>query len=165
MVEFSDFECPFCRQFAQGTRPILETKYVESGILQIVFRHLPLTKIHPNAQRAAEAAVCAAQQGRFREFYHLLFGGPDSLEAPNLVAAGAQVGLQQDPYRECLKQAAAVVEQDVRLAKELGVSRTPAFFVGVVRGGSVTVLKTISGARPLGEFTAAIDAAVATVER
>lgn len=161
MVEFSDFECPFSRQFVQNTRPLLEARYVKTGVLQIAFRHLPLTKIHPNAQRAAEAAVCAGEQGRFWDLSGLLFSKPDTLAEAELSVTVKEMGINQDAYRQCLKSAPSLVQLDVQLAKDLGVSRTPAFFIGVLEARRVRVLKAISGARPLGEFTAAIDATLA----
>lgn len=73
IVEFSDFQCPFCESFFTGTYPQLKKNYIDTGKVKLAFRHYPLTGIHPNAQRAHEAAECANEQGKFWEYHDLLF--------------------------------------------------------------------------------------------
>ena len=84
LMEFSDFQCPYCGRFAQETLPGLRAKYVDAGLVQFVFRHNPLP-VHPNAQAAAEAAICAARQGNFWGMHDQLFRDPAKLEESHVV--------------------------------------------------------------------------------
>src|SRR5437763_13673569 len=73
LYEMSDFQCPYCRAFALGTMPLLEREYITTGKVRLVYINLPLTSVHPNAQAAAQVALCAAQQDRFRPMHDPLF--------------------------------------------------------------------------------------------
>ena len=73
LVEFSDFQCPFCKQFFNETYKQLKEKYIDTGKVKLVFRHFPLTSIHPYAQKAGEAAECANRQKKFFEYHDVLF--------------------------------------------------------------------------------------------
>ena len=79
LVEFSDYQCPFCRRFFEQTLPALKSKYIDAGQLRYVFRDFPLDQIHPQARQAAESVHCAAEQGKYWEMHDLLF---QSLRAP-----------------------------------------------------------------------------------
>ena len=127
VVEFADFECPFC--FDEG--PVvarLETAY--QGDLRLVFKHFPLTSIHPDAQAAAIAAECAGQQGKFWEMHDLLL--TTALDGAILLADARQVtGLDVPTWQACLAtpDPANRVAADVALATQLGVDSTPTFVV------------------------------------
>jgi len=84
MIEFSDYQCPFCRRFFETTLPTLKAEYVETGKVRYVFRDFPLDQIHPHARKAAEAAHCAGDQGKYWEMHDLLFQNPQALRVESL---------------------------------------------------------------------------------
>jgi protein-disulfide isomerase len=157
VLEYSDFQCQFCRRFVVDTLPTLLREYVDSGQVRIVFRHLPL-EMHAAAEPAARASVCAAAQGRFWEAHDRFFGNPtfDQLFVSDVPTA---LGLDVARFGACTASAGrAQVEADVASAKALRVSGTPAFFIGEIDAkGSLQVRATLAGARPVGEFQAAIE--------
>jgi protein-disulfide isomerase len=128
VVEFSDFHCPFCKQ-AQPLLAELRTRYGDR--LRLVYKHLPLDRLHPTARRAAEAAECAGDQGKFWLYHDKLFASdPDG--APETLKTFAQdLGLDAVAFGRCLDERThrGRVQKDVEEAERLGVSYTPAFFV------------------------------------
>jgi protein-disulfide isomerase len=156
LVVFSDFECPFCRQFANDILPQLETQYVTTGTLSVGFRHLPLA-IHPHARQAAEFGVCAFRQGKFWPFHNAIFSGPP-LANVDLRTVAAQIGMTSVGLDDCLKAASKQVDTDMADAKALQITGTPVILVGRRQGdGLVRVTQVIRGAQPLKVFTDAID--------
>jgi protein-disulfide isomerase len=128
IVEFSDFECPYCAKVGPTLKQVLD-HYGDQ--VRLVFRHYPLTSVHKQAQEAAEAALCAAEQGKFWEMHDSLFADQKDLSVGRLKATAGTLGLDQDAFSQCLdsnRQAEAVVT-DVRAAMKAGVSGTPAFFI------------------------------------
>lgn len=146
IVEFSDFECPFCRSATETIEQLLE-HYGEE--VRLVFRHFPLP-IHENAQRAAEAAVCANEGGKFWEYHDLLFLNQDALAQEDLIGYAKEVGLEEAAFVSCLEsgKATTVVEKDVSDAESAGVSGTPSFFING---------RPLSGALPYDTLRDAID--------
>jgi protein-disulfide isomerase len=144
IVEFSDFECPFCRRAEATVRQLLE-RYPDQ--VRLVYRHFPL-EMHPDALPAAEAAACAADQGKFWEFHDKLLSGP--LDAASRERYASEVGLDMERYKACVakRQFKDAVAADQKAGEAAGVSGTPAFFVNGV---------PLSGARPLEEFVKVID--------
>ena len=162
MVAFSDFECPYCGKFSREVLPAIDERYIREGRLLFAFRHLPLPN-HANAKGAAMAATCADEQNRFLPFHDVLFANPNALDAGSLRSHGASVGLDPVAYDLCMEQVApGRVNSDTELARRLGVTGTPAFFVGTRRpDGRVDVKHSIVGARPLDEFLLAINQVLA----
>ncbi|MCI0569225.1 MAG: thioredoxin domain-containing protein [Myxococcaceae bacterium] len=146
IVEFLDFECPYCVK-AHGTLTQVMEKY--AGKVRLVFRNYPLS-FHPNAQAAAEAALCAHEQGRFWELQEVLFQNHRALESEKLKGYAESVGLDARKLEECLRSSrpARQVEADVAAGNEAGVSGTPAYFINGVM---------LSGAQPLGAFERIIE--------
>jgi protein-disulfide isomerase len=135
IVEFSDFQCPFCGKYAPTLHDVL-AKYPSQ--VRLVYRHLPLTSLHPNAERAAEASICAQDQGKFWEMYDALFAEQSSLGVDALKEKAKRLGLDSAKFDHCLDSGESkdVVQLDVRAADQLGISSTPASFVNgrFVRG-------------------------------
>jgi protein-disulfide isomerase len=158
LVEFSDFQCAYCARFASETLPVLDREYVAAGTVKLAFRHLPLS-IHPLAQRAAESAECAANQGYFWQMHDSLFARQDALDEASLEQRAADLRLNIEVYRECMRgQSAPKVKRDAVLAQALGVHGTPAFFFGTITADDhVKVVSTLAGARPVAEFKEKLD--------
>jgi protein-disulfide isomerase len=159
MIEYSDFECPFCSRFATDVMPTLKREYVETGKLMIVFRHLPL-EIHDQAEGAAVASVCAGKQEHFWQAHDALFTLPSALQVERLQSLGAALGLDIPTYHECLDAEAtrALVAADKGEAARLGITGTPTFLLGTLEQGvQVRVVEALTGAKPIAAFRAAIE--------
>jgi protein-disulfide isomerase len=157
IIEFSDFQCPYCRLFATGVLPDLRRLYIETGRVALAFRHFPLESIHPLAVRAAQLSVCAANEGHFWEMHDLLYQQA-RLEERTLELLPWRLGLRR-PSSACLaEQTLLSIQRDVTEAKRLGIESTPSFLVGAAIGdGRVRIRQRISGASPLATFVAAIE--------
>jgi len=131
VIVFSDFECPFCRQFATGTWPRLLTDYVRPGLVQVVFRNLPLESIHPRARELATAAVCADRQGAFEVVHDRLFlERPADSDWSSLANVSA---INRATFSQCMESTGnAVVNRDIEFAKGLSVSATPTLMFGTL---------------------------------
>lgn len=129
LVEYGDFECPFCSA-ATGTVRELQERF--GNDLRYVFRHLPLPDVHPHAELAAEAAEAAAAQGRFWEMHDLLFANQDQLEFEDLVGYASQLELDVERFTRALREGrhAVRVQDDAASAEASGARGTPTFFVG-----------------------------------
>jgi len=161
ILEFSDFECPFCGRFASDILPALRERFLSTGQLLFAFRHFPLS-IHKNAQVAAEAASCAHQQKRFGEFHDLLFLNRRQLGISNLNSYASAVGLDTSLFDSCVDSIGPrLVAADVALGRSLGVTGTPAFFIGTLEGQMMRVRETLRGSKPLDVFVATVERALA----
>jgi protein-disulfide isomerase len=147
LVEFSDFHCPFCKQVQPTLTQILE-RY--PGKVKLVYRDFPIDGLHPEARRAAEAARCARDQGKFWEYHDLLFAGPASAAPEELKRYAGQVGLDLTVFGPCLSAGVhrAAVQRDLDEGTRLGVTGTPGFFVNG---------RPLSGAQPLEAFARVIE--------
>ena len=159
MIAFSDFECPFCGRFAKDVFPSIKTNYLQTGKVKFVFKHLPLSDLHPRAERAAAVAACAAMQGKFWALHDELFTDPKKLEDADLASYRKKVGLDDAQVRSCLNgEAKGRIDQDTALAKALSIRGTPTFLLGRVQGdGRVKVVQVVAGALPAAEFSARLD--------
>jgi protein-disulfide isomerase len=139
IVEFSDFQCPFC---ARARDVIENVRRRHPDRVAVVFRHFPLDAIHPHARTAALASECAAEQGRFHAYYDALFARQDSIGTRPWEAFAADAGLRDLPaFRQCVssRRHAGAVERDARVAAELGLEVTPSLIVnGELRPGLPT---------------------------
>ena len=139
IVEFSDFQCPYC----QRADPVLKEiarRYPDD--VRVVYRHLPLDSIHPQARAGAEAAACAEEAGKFWEYHDVLFANNRALGSDDLQRYAEEVGLEAESFAECLttRRHAASVQADVVEAQSIGITGTPAFVVnGVVVSGFKSV--------------------------
>jgi Na+/H+ antiporter NhaA len=144
VLEYGDFECPYCGQAEPVVRELLR----EHGDVAYVWRHLPLNDVHPNAQRAAEAAEAAAEQGAFWEMHDLLLGRQDALAYRDLVGYAADLGLDVERFEEDLRTRAGAgrIAEDVDSADLSGVSGTPTFFINGLRHYGAYDIATLSAA-------------------
>lgn len=147
VVEFSDFECPFCKRTHPTVTQLLD-KY--AGNVKLVYRAFPLESIHPHARRAAEAARCANDQGKFWDYYDVLFKESPKLSSDDLKRYAAQIGLDATKFDACVAGAVpkAAVQKDLDEGKRLGITGTPAFFING---------RYLMGAQPLEAFARIID--------
>lgn len=155
VYEMSDFQCPYCRAFALTTLPLLETEYVATGKVRLVYINFPLSSVHANATAAAEAALCAARQNRFWPLHDLLFRHQDGWAklpepAPYLLALGDSAGLDRAQLGACVRThaTAADVRADVAGAQRAGAISTPTFYI---EGG------LLEGNAPVEVFRAVLD--------
>ena len=155
IVEFTDLQCPFCSRFATTTFDQLKTEYIDTGKVRFITRDLPLTNLHPQAQRAAAAARCAGDQKKFWDMRTLLVRNASILSPPFIDEAARQLKLDVNAFDACLKSGRydAVVQKDANEAASLGITGTPTFVVGRTTGTSIDGVKVV-GAQPFAVFDA-----------
>ena len=148
IVEFGDYECPYCKLFHDQTVPQIRQAY--EGQLRFVYRDFPLVAIHSHDQKAAEASECADDQGRFWEYHDLLWANQQALDVDSLKAYAAQLGLDTATFGDCLDSGknAQEVQKDYSDGVSYGVPGTPTFFINGVE---------LLGAQPFSSFQAIID--------
>lgn len=148
IVEFADFQCPYCVRHFEQTYPLIVAQYGDQ--VRFVFKNFPLNSIHPDADPAAQAAECAREQGMFWEYHDLLFGGTQGLGQAAYEAYAEQLGLDVAALNACLEEGryAEAVNQDLALGQQLGVSSTPTFFINGI---------ALVGAYPFDTFASIID--------
>jgi protein-disulfide isomerase len=165
IVEFSDYQCPFCRRHVATTLPALKDEYIDAGKVRYVFRDMPIAAIHRDARKAAEAARCAGDQGKYWEMHDRLFATPGQLSVPELKGHAKQMALKIDEFDQCLdagKHAGAVLA-DEGAARMVGATATPTFFIGKTRPDGTIEGARIVGAQPLSAFRKAIDELLASM--
>jgi protein-disulfide isomerase len=161
ILEFSDFECPYCGAFARDVFPTLRTQLIESGRVLFAFRNLPI-KGHARAEPAALAATCAMEQGRFESLHETLFGHQKDLDERSLEKYTAFLKVDRPAFAACLKSTGPTkVAADKKEAEALGVTGTPTFFIGTIGPDRKLAVRTaFKGSRPVAEFLAAVDSAL-----
>lgn len=152
IVEFSDFECPFCGRFYSETLPSIISEYVDKGKVRFVYRDFPLS-FHRNARAASLSAECAKEQGgdeSYFKFHNKIYENQASLSVENLKAWAGELGLNTDKFNTCLdtEKYAEEIDKDFMDGQSYGVTGTPAFFINGRR---------ISGAQPFAVFKQIID--------
>jgi len=150
IIEFSDYQCPFCGRFYAQTLPLLKSQYVDTGKVKMVFRDFPLTQIHPMAMPAAQATECVREEGgddAFWEMHDVLFENQESLSNANLIMWAKEIGYD---IEDCLNSGkyASEVQNDIKDAVAAGGQGTPYF---VING------KPLSGAQPFEAFQQIIE--------
>jgi protein-disulfide isomerase len=146
IVEFSDFQCPFCSRLIPSIQEV-EKKYGDK--VRLVFRQYPLP-MHPNAQKAAEASLCANDQGKFWQLHDAMFSNQNALGVDQLKAKAAELGLNADKFNKCLDsgEKVAIVQADQKDGQAAGVNGTPAIFING---------RFLNGAVPVDQITTVID--------
>ena len=160
LIEFGDYECPFCSRHHEGPGQMITERFVKTGLLQHAFLNFPLD-IHPRAAKAAEAAECAARQGKFWEMHESLFTDATKLGLTDLLQHARDIGLNETQFNACVdnQETASLVRRDLEEGRRLGVTGTPAFFLGLRRAdGTIDLMKRLDGALEFAEFEKAIRA-------
>jgi len=162
LVEFSDFQCPFCGRHVSETDPLLTKEYIDTGKLRVVFMDFPLESIHKFAFKAAETARCAGEQGKFWEMHDQLFASQKVLtDFSDWTAQAKKLGLKLPEFESCLStdKYASDIRKDLAQGQGAGISGTPGFFLSVTDPDSTKVksVRFLSGAQPYANFKAQID--------
>lgn len=162
VIEFSDFQCPFCRISYTDTIPQLKKEYIDTGKILFVYRDFPLSSIHPSALPAALAANCANEQGKFWEYHNKVFDEQNKLgqgtvqfSAADLKKWASDIGLDENKFNSCLdsQKYKSEVDKDFQDGVTAGVSGTPTFFIGNLKDGYTTIV----GAQPYSVIKQVID--------
>lgn len=157
IVEFSDFQCPFCRRFWKETLSQIKREYLATGKAKFIYRDFPLSQIHPGAMPAAQAAECAREQDKFWEMHDVIFEeqekrgqGTVDLAAEDVKKWAAMIGLNAASFNQCLDSGKykQEVEKDLADGASAGVTGTPATFING---------RLITGAQPFAAFKTVID--------
>lgn len=148
IVEFSDFQCPFCKRFHDETLQPLLAAY--PGKIRFIYRHLPLTSIHTEAFPSAEASMCADEQGAFWQYHDKIFENQDKLGFGLYLQIASDQGLDSAVFEDCLnsRKYKDAVQKDLDFALDLGANSTPTFFINGL---------AVVGAQPLETFKQVID--------
>ena len=159
VVEFADYQCPFCLRFTKTTFPLLKKKYIDTGKVRWVALNLPLP-FHKDARKAAQAAHCAGEQDKFWEMREVLFRNPQKLAGEHLPAHAAGVGLDVEAFNACLSsdRHLADIDQEAKDARAVRLTGTPSFIVGKTASDKISG-QVIIGAQSLNVFKAAIQKA------
>jgi protein-disulfide isomerase len=154
IVEFADFQCPYCQQVESTLKSVLAK---HEGQASLAFRDLPITSIHPLAEGAAEAARCAGEQGKFWEYHDLLYSSPNKLDRNGLIEHAHSLQLDEKQFGSCLtsEKYKAQIQADAQDGMRAGVSGTPGFFINGVY---------MSGALPEATFEKGIQDALAVAQ-
>lgn len=164
LIEFSDFECPYCGSHVRESYPQIDRDYIGTGKVRYVFRHFPLTPLHPRAMKAGEAAECARRQGKFWPLHDRLFANQKALDPASLVESARAVSLDMKAFETCLDgQATSTVMADLDLGTSVGVAATPTFLLGFTqKDGSVRVVERLVGAKPYQSIKSSFDRLLST---
>lgn len=165
LVEYSDYECPYCGQYATQTYPQVVRDYVETNKVRYVFKNYPIAQLHPNAFRAHEAAACAGDQGRYWEMHDLIFADQRNLSLEGFMERGRTLNLDLAKLRNCIEGPAHddLIREDIDEAVRGGVRGTPVFVLAFTdpKGQVATPVRVLVGAQPYQAFKEAIDAMLA----
>lgn len=168
LIEFSDYQCPFCARHFRETLPQIEKDYIQTGKIKYVFRDFPIESIHRDAVKAAEAARCAGDQGKYWEMHDRLFSNQNAPGLEQLSRHAEAIGLSVAKFEECLDtlKYAGEVRESVAEGLRVGVSGTPTFFLGLTGPeGKVKALSMIRGAQRYPVFKERIDVLLSSPER
>lgn len=149
IIEFSDFECPFCERFYTQTLPLIDSDYIQTGKVKFVYRDFPLS-FHRNATKAAEAADCANEQGKFWEYHDKIYENQNDIGIASLKQYAVDLGLDAQAFNTCLDSGKMTqeVQKDAQDGRAYGVQGTPTFFINGIR---------LVGAQPYENFQQVID--------
>jgi protein-disulfide isomerase len=157
IVEYTDFQCPFCQQFHNQAFAQIKANYIDTGKVRFISRDFPLD-FHENARRAATAGRCAAEQGKYWEMRHVMIVNADQLKTENLASYATQVKMDVPKFRACLDNPdkfKAQIDKEIAEGGVAGVTGTPTFVIGHVEGDKIDGVRLV-GAQPYAQFDAKI---------
>lgn len=161
IIEFSDYECPFCGRYSRDTLPLLIREYVDTGKVRYVFRNMPIEQLHRNAFGAAAAVECGGEQGKAWQLHDLLFNNQKGLDAGSIRTYARAAGVDVSRFDQCLTsdRMAQRIRRDQAEGKIAGAGSTPSFFIGMSTPGTTKVrtVRFIKGAKPYQTFKNTID--------
>lgn len=153
MVEFTDYQCPFCQRFHTTVFNELKKNYIDTGKVRFYSRDLPLDTMHPNAIRAAMAARCAAEQGQFWKLRDIMGANPDKLDMTSIMADAASLKMDTTAFKSCVEsdKYKSAIQNDVLEAMKIGADGTPTFVIGKSTANGVDG-EVLVGAQPYVAF-------------
>lgn len=169
LIEFSDYHCPFCRRHATTVMPQLIENYVDTGKLRFVMREYPIANLHPRAEAAAVAVLCAGDQGQYWGMHDALFANQKAHTDEDFKSMAESLGLDAAAFDTCVasNKFDSQIEADLAEGQKLGISGTPSFVVGLTdpeNPDKVHLTRFIRGAQPYATFAANIDELLKSVE-
>ena len=166
IVEFSDFECSYCRRFHKQVMPELKRNYIDTGLVRFVHKDLPLP-FHPHALPAAAAARCAGEQNRYWELYSSLFDQQNCLGCKGVLAIAAEAELNTSKLQACMKREStlALINANRSEAALHNISATPTFVIGPTQSDGSLEGEVIEGALPWASFQSTIETALRKLGR
>lgn len=156
LVEYTDYQCPFCQQFHNTAYAQLKANYIDTGKVRFVSRDFPLD-FHENSRRGANAARCAAEQGKYWEMRHAMIVNASQLQADKLSNYAANVSIDVKKFQACVDadRFKSAIDKDIAEGTAAGVNGTPSFILGRVSGGKIEGVRLV-GAMPYEQFDAKI---------
>jgi protein-disulfide isomerase len=168
VMEFSDYQCPFCGRFFSQVYSKINDEYVKPGKVMYVFRDFPVQSKHPQAFKAAEAAHCAGDQGKYWEMHDLLFSNQKALMVDDLVKYADKLRLDRSAFKKCLDDGkhATQVRESFEEGIKASVRGTPTFFLGVTDSNAVDMkpIAVIRGAQPHDQFKKILDSLLTSLQ-
>ncbi len=160
VVEFTDYQCPFCLRFSKTTFPYLKKDYIDTGKVRWVALNLPLA-FHKDARKAAQGALCAGDQGKFWEMREKLFEHPKQIGPEHLPSYAQDLSLDVESFKTCLNsdKHLATIDKEAKDARAVSLTGTPSFIIGKSDNNKITG-KIVIGAQPLNVFSKAINEAL-----
>jgi len=157
LVEYTDYQCPFCQRFHNDAFAQIKTNYIDTGKIRFVTRDFPLS-FHENAMRGAVAARCSAEQGKFWDFRNTLIANASQLQADKIAVYAQNASLDVPKFKACLDsdKYKAAIDKDMADGSKVGVNGTPAFFING---------RMLSGAQPFDKFKEVIDDELANAKK
>jgi protein-disulfide isomerase len=157
MIEFTDYQCSYCRRFHETAFEELRKQYIATGKLRYISRDYPLD-FHDNAGRASLAGRCAAEQGKFWEMRSAMIEHNDHLQPQDLTQYAATLAIDPDSFNQCIDSGRynSLIEQDESDAKSVGVAGTPSFILGRMKNGNLEGIRIV-GAQPLSDYKTQIE--------
>jgi len=166
LIEFSDYQCPFCSRYVRDTLPLIERDYIKTNKIKYVFRDFPLESLHPNALLASEAAACAREQGKYWEMHDWLFSSPSALNAKDMTTHAQSIGINPASFQQCLDSSKyrEPIRKGMDEAAGIGVNGTPTFFVAqsLPNSSKVKVIRALRGAPAYANFKEVLDTILAS---
>lgn len=158
VIEFSDYQCPYCRRFHADVLPALRRDYIDTGKVQLIFKDFPLA-MHREALPAAIAGRCAAAQGKFWPMNELLFANQEKLNATLYPKLAAALSLDAGQFKKCLRDPALrqAIRRDQNQARDLGITSTPSFLIGRMQGERMLIERVGRGSADFEALSAELD--------